>query len=146
MNTYKKNKTMNEKFRAIKIIHIAMIIGVSLAYFLVGDLQAMDFLNFSEIEISAFVYLVIPFSAVFIGNFLYKKQLTQVGGKLSLEEKMGTYQTASLIRWAVLEGAAFFILFVKKELIIVGLLLILYMALLKPSEHGMKRDFETAGK
>ncbi|PHQ61548.1 MAG: MFS transporter [Maribacter sp.] len=137
---------MKEKLKAIKTIHIALISGIALAYFILGDLQTLDFLKISKIESSTFIYLLIPISAIFLGNLLYKQQLKKVGNNLTLEEKIAPYQTASLIRWAMLEGAAFFILFVKKEFIIVGLFLILYMVFLKPSEEGIKRDFKMVGK
>ncbi|MEX0313486.1 MAG: MFS transporter, partial [Allomuricauda sp.] len=91
-------------------------------------------------------YLLIPISAVVLGNFLYKQQLKNTDSGLKPEEKIGIYQTASLIRWAMLEGAAFIILFLKEELILIGLLLIFYMVILKPSEEGMKRDFAAVGK
>ena len=68
--------------------------------------------------------------------------MRKVDKTLKNEEKIGTYQTASLIRWAIVEGAAFFILFYKSELILIGLLLIIYMLFLRPSEYKMIEDFK----
>lgn len=51
-----------------------------------------------------------------------------------------------MVRWAILEGAAFMILFAVPELNLVGILLLVYMVFLRPSEEGMKRDFQAVGK
>lgn len=90
--------------------------------------------------------MMMPLSSIILGNFLYKQQLKNANENLPLEEIMGYYQKASLIRWAMIEGAAFFILLVKNELLIIGLILILYMVFLKPSEEAMKRGYQMVGK
>ena len=137
---------MKERLKTIKIIHFAICIGVALPYFLVGDLHKLNFPLLPEVNSSTLVYFLIPIAAIFLGNLLYKQQLKRVDTSLSSEEKIKTYQTASLIRWAVLEGAAFFLLFSKKEFLTIGLLPILYLVFLKPSEEAMKRDFDAVEK
>lgn len=133
---------MKEKFQVIKTIHLSLVLGVVLAYFFIGDLQSLNFLNFDEIDSSNFIFLLIPVAAIVLGNYLYKDMMRKVDETLKNEEKIGTYQTASLVRWAILEGAAFFILFSKAELILFGLLLIIYMLFLRPSENKMITDFK----
>ncbi len=137
---------MKEKLKPIKAIHIALCIGMVLAYFVIGNLHSLNFLKIPKIDSSSLIYLMIPISAIFLGNFLYKQQLKSVDKRLKLEERIGLYQTASLIRWAILEGAAFIILFLKEELVLIGVFLIVYMIFLKPSEEAMKRDFAAVGK
>jgi len=132
---------MKEKFQVIKTIHLFLVSGVAIAYFLLGDLQSLNFLNFDEHKMSDFIYLLVPVIAIVLGNYLYKDQMQKVDKSLKIEERTGTYQTASLIHWAVLEGAAFFILFYKTEYILFGLLLIVYIIFLKPSENKMIDDF-----
>ncbi|RNC88514.1 MAG: MFS transporter [Allomuricauda sp.] len=136
---------MEEKFKPIKTIHIALVLGITLAYFLIGDLQNLDFLHMPETDTTLYLFLLIPIAAVFLGNMLYKQQLKNGERDQPLENKIGIYQTASLIRWAMVEGAAFLILFLKKELIIIGICLILYLVLLWPSQERMKRDFKMVG-
>ncbi len=132
---------MKEKLKPLQLIHIALCSGVLLAYFVLGDLLSLNFVTFPKLEGSSFVYLIIPLSAIFLGNMLFKSQLKNVDKKLKLEEKIGPYQTASILRLAILEGAAFLILFLKKEFLLIGLFLIGYMAFLRPSEERMKGDF-----
>ena len=137
---------MNERLKTLKIIHIALCVGVTMTYFFLGNLQTLDFLTIPKIDTSSYIYLLIPMSAIFLGNMVYKQQLKNVDAGLKPEERVGVYQTASIIRWAMLEGAAFLVLFLKKELILIGLFVILYMVFTKPSEEGMKRDFASVGK
>ncbi|RIV49703.1 MFS transporter [Flagellimonas taeanensis] len=117
-----------------------------MAYFFLGDLGSRDFLKIPETDATTFLYVLIPMAAIFVGQLMYRQQLQKVDTKLPLEEKLATYQTALIIRWALIEGAAFLILFLKPELVALGLLLILYLILLRPSEDGMKRDFQAFGK
>ena len=97
-------------------------------------------LKLPNINTEATIYLLIPVAAIIVGNFLYKAQLKNANPKESPEKNFAIYQTASILRWAILEGAAFVILFLKKDMIIIGVLLILYMAFLRPSEESLKKD------
>ncbi|MGD1840017.1 MAG: hypothetical protein ACFB0B_03850 [Thermonemataceae bacterium] len=137
---------MKEKIKVIKIIHLALVSGVTLIYVVLGNLHTFNFLRILKTESSAFTYLLVAVAAILLGNFLYKQQLKNTKDNLTLEEKVVPYQTALLTRWVILEGAAFIILFIEKEWLIIGLFLIVYMAFLRPSEERMKRDFQAIGK
>lgn len=132
---------MKDRFKTIKAIHIALCSGVGLAYIFIGDLQTLRFLELPKLNATAIPFLLIPVAAIFIGNLLYRQQLKNSDPALKPEEKVALYQTASLIRWALLEGAAFVILFIKPEFMIIGLLVVVYMLVLRPSEEAMIRDF-----
>jgi hypothetical protein len=67
---------------------------------------------------------------------------TDIDKKLKTEEKIPYYQTASIIRLAILEGAAFLILFLKPDFLLFGILIILYIIFLRPTEQQFRRDFE----
>lgn len=134
---------MNEKLKTIKILHLAICAGTILAYFMIGELYSLDNLKMPTIDSSSVVYLAIPIIAFFLSNLLFKSQLKNVDPKLSLEDKFGAYQTASLVRWAVLEGAAFIILFYNIDFLIFGILIIIYLVLLVPTEDRIKRDLDS---
>ncbi|GLU44408.1 MFS transporter [Allomuricauda sp. NBRC 101325] len=136
---------MKEKFRTFKIIHFGICAGVALAYIIVGDLHTLEFLKLPEFNSGTNILLSIPLGSILVGEMLFKNQLKVIDRKLTTEENMASYQTASLIRWAVIEGAAFIILFMAKELILVGVLLILYLIYLRPTQDRMLRDLESAG-
>ncbi len=130
-----------EKLKTIKIIHFAICIGVIIAYFIVGNITSLESLKIPSIDSSSMVYVLIVVSSVFLSNFLYKSQVNNVDKKLKLEEKIPFYQTATIIRLAILEGVAFVILFLKPDFLLLGFLIILYMIYLRPTESQFRSDF-----
>ena len=132
---------MKEKIKALQTIHLAICGGVIIAYATIGKFS-MDVLKIEAIDSSEIVYVLIPVMAFVLSNFLFKMQLKQVNPKQELFEKLPVYQTASIIRWAILEGAAFVLLFLKPDLMVLGLLVIGYLVFLRPTEDRITVDFE----
>lgn len=130
---------MTEKIKALQIIHLGICAGTIIAYYIIGDLT-LESLNIPPIDSSSIVYLIIPVLAIVLSSILFKTQLKQINPKLKLEDKLPIYQTASIMRWAVLEGAAFLILILKPEFILFGILLILYLIFLRPTEERITND------
>ena len=143
--TGRNHFNMEEKLKPLKTIHIGLCLGVALIYFLIGDLQHLDFLNVPEVDTTTYIFLFIPVAAIFLGKMLYRQLIKTADKKLPLESHVGVYQTALLIRWGMLEGAALLLLFLKKELLLIGLFLIIYMMFLWPSADRMKKDFQMIG-
>ncbi len=137
---------LNEKFKPLKIIHGALVLGVSLAYYFMGNEQFANLFDFPEVETESLVYILIPLFAFLASRILFRqvlhkgKDVNDVRKPIKLENHFAAYQTACLIRWAVLEGAAFILLFLKPDFIVFGILLILYMAFLRPSKEELKRE------
>ena len=73
---------------------------------------------------------------------MFRSQINKIDAKVSFDEQFPMYQTASIVRWAILEGAAFVLLILKKDFILFGILLIVYLLLLFPSEFRVKSDLE----
>ncbi|WP_433835914.1 MFS transporter [Flavobacterium anhuiense] len=130
---------MTEKIKALQIIHLAICIGTIIAYYIIGDLS-LEKLNIPIIDSSSIVYLAIPVLAFVLSSILFKVQLKQINPKLKLEDKLPIYQAASIMRWAVLEGAAFIILIFKPDFILFGILLIVYLLFLRPTEEKITAD------
>ncbi|MCV2486604.1 MFS transporter [Flavobacterium sp. SH_e] len=130
---------MNEKIKTLQIIHLAICAGTIIAYYIVGDITS-ETLHIPTIDSSSIVYLAIPVLAFVLSSVLFKMQLKQIDPKLKLENKLPIYQAASIMRWAVLEGAAFIILFVKPDFILFGILLIIYLIFLRPTEERINND------
>jgi hypothetical protein len=133
---------MNEKFRTLKIIHLAICAGTAIAYLTIGKLS-MDAFKIN-IGSSEMVYAAIPVLAIVLGNMLFKLQLKKADPTLKPEDNLGIYQTASLVRWAILEGSAFLILFTKPDLLVLGILIILYQAYFIPPEEKMTSDLQNS--
>lgn len=132
---------MTEKIKTLKIIHLAICAGTIIAYLVLGQLS-IDNLNIQSIDSSEIIYVTIPILALGLSNFLFKSQLKQIDPKLEFEANLPIYQTASIIRWAVLEGTAFIILFLKPDFLIFGILIILYLASLRPTEERINRELQ----
>lgn len=135
---------MSTKIKTLQIIHLALCAGVILFYLLSGS-ASVENLSFSSIDDSSLVFLGLPIIAFALSNFLFKNQLKQADNKRQLEDNIEIYQTASIIRWAVLEGAAFLIVFLKPDFILFGILLIIYLVVLRPSEARMRKDLNYLG-
>lgn len=125
---------MKEKIKILKIIHLAICCSVVVAYIFFGKFSVAQFST--EISsISNVPFLLVPIIAVFASNFMFTRQVNEIDSRLSMEEKLPVYQSASIIRWAILEGAIFLILFMFPTILIFGVFLILYLISLHPSEN-----------
>lgn len=130
---------MTEKIKTLQIIHLAICAGTILVYFFVGEIS-IETLKIPKIDSSSIIYALIPVFAFVLSTFLFKSQLKQIDPKLKLEDKLPIYQTASIMRWAVLEGAAFILLFLKLDFILFGFLIIIYLIFLRPTEDRITND------
>jgi len=132
-----------QQIKIIQIIHIALTLGVTIAYFFLSDLTSFnDLFILPEIDLNSIYIAITPISAYILSNIIFKSMLRKFDKKLRIEANLGAYQTASLIRWVILEGAAFFIIISKPEFILFGAMLIIYLALLRPSERTIAQDLK----
>jgi len=132
---------MNEKIKTLQIIHFALCAGLIVAYFVIGEISVEKLKKIPTIDSSSIVFAIIPLLAFILSSFLFKSQLKQVDPKLKLEDKLPVYQTASIIRWAILEVAAFILLILKPDFLIFGILIIIYLIFLRPTEEKIINDF-----
>jgi hypothetical protein len=75
---------------------------------------------------------------------LFKRRLKQIAYPSSFEEQLSIYQAASIVRWAVLEAAALIILFLKPDVILFGIIIILYLAFIRPTEESVKGHIQNS--
>lgn len=132
---------MNQKIKTLKIIHFSICVGVVFLFLFLGQ-SKIEELNL-QIQVNDLIYLAIPIGAILIGNFLFSHRLKELTDLLNPDEKFAIYQSASIIRWAVLEGAALFILIAFSHLWLFGILLILYLIMLYPSREKIERIFQS---
>ena len=133
---------MKEQLKVFRIIHLALVAGLVVAYFVLGNLSDFSQLKLPTLDNDNMIYFAIPIAAFIISNLMFKMLVSKIDNALSLKEKIVPYQSASIVRYAIIEGAAFLILILKPELIVFGLLLIVYLALLMPTEQRIKRDLQ----
>tara|TARA_R110002050_G_scaffold74772_6_gene160331 strand:- start:99907 stop:100308 length:402 start_codon:yes stop_codon:yes gene_type:complete len=131
---------MKEKIKVTQIIHLAMCLGLIFAYSIIGDINSLTSFSTESINSSNIIFIVIPLIAYVLSNFLFNSQLKNIDPKLKLEEKIPFYQSASIIRWAVLEAASFLILFLNRDFMIFGILIIIYLIFIRPTEDKIKME------
>ncbi|WGH75146.1 MFS transporter [Tenacibaculum tangerinum] len=120
---------MDQQIKTLKIIHLSMVAGATIAYTALGDFK--NLFNM-VIDNSSLFYAFIPAIAYVVGNILYRNILKNVQNQTGSNEKFAIYQTASIGRWAIIESACFIILFLKPDFLLLGVILLIYLILLAP--------------
>ncbi len=93
--------------KTLRIIHLSLVGGIvvfAIMMYLQTQNQHLSF-NYSK----DIMFIVLPFLAVagiFVGNFIYNKILIGLSEKKTLKEKLNGFQTASLIKYVLIEGPA----------------------------------------
>jgi hypothetical protein len=130
---------MEEKVKTLQTIHLAICVGVAIAYYFIGNINT-EILNTKILSLENIPYILIPIGAIIVSKSLFKTQLKQIDKELTIEENLPIYQTASILQWAIIEGAAFAILFLKPDCIIIGIITILYLVNLRPTESSVNEE------
>ena len=133
---------MEQKLKVLRIIHLAFIGQALFMYFIFGEVDKLEFLDFKNVEGPAYLMLFVPIAAVFASDFLYKQMLKKVERNSTDDQKIQHYMVACILRWALVEGPVFFLLFME-DFILVGLMLIGYLAFIGPSKDKMEQDIES---
>jgi hypothetical protein len=131
---------MKERIKTLKIIHLAIMLGVAFAYFFVLDKNAIADFKIPSIDSGSIIFALIPLITIVLSNFMFKNMISKIDSKLSIENKIGVYQTSSIIRWAILEGAAFVLLFLKPDFFVFGIIIIIYLLTIRPTEDKVNID------
>jgi hypothetical protein len=130
-------------FKTMKMIFFALLAGQIAATVFTQSFEVDTNINFEAIPK---LYFIITILAIVTGAFLFKNALKPALANDSLKAKINIYQTAMLIRAAILEGAVFFLLFGFPEnnnihLVFIAILLA-YFATLYPSKTRVSRELQ----
>lgn len=120
--------------------------GVVFAYFFILSKNVITDFKIPTIDSNSIIYVLIPVLAIVLSNFMFKNMISKIDSNLSLEIKMGTYQSSSIVRWAILEGAALVLLFLKPEFFIFGIVIIVYLLTIRPTEDKVNNDLNLTSK
>lgn len=86
------------------IIYAALLSGIIIMALLT---EVIDWDTIFQIQEEELPYLFIPVAAIMLSESLYRRTMKQIDKRRTNENtRLGIYQTASIIRWAILEGAA----------------------------------------
>ena len=149
MDYNKSNRPSPESFlKSISIIHLALLAG-QVIFAIVAYAQSIKvFFGISYMD-DVFMYIV-PLAAIggFIAGYsIFKKQLAAIRSKNSLGEKIIAYQTALIIRYALLEGPCLLAVWAYLNnnnlfyLMVAGLLIV-YFIFLRPTMEKVENDLD----
>ncbi len=124
----------------LNILHLAFfgtVLGFAVVSYVLVENHTLDLENIDSIFFIA--TLVLSTLGVLGGSIIKKKVLEAAKSKNSLREKLGIYQTASLIRYATLEGPALFaivsyILTEQFLFLLIAIALMGYFLLIRPTK------------
>ena len=121
---------------------IAVLVFGIIAFFITED-ASMNLNNTEDI----FIYLVPIFAigGAIASHFIFNSQLKKVHEKKTLKEKLTAYQTARIIRLALIEGPALLaiVIFFKTNnlyYLIIGAVMFAYMILLRPTPQVIRQE------
>lgn len=142
-------QTSNEYFKALSIVHLVLTIGLVfmglIGFYLIfsGKVSNMTDLN------GVFLYIVPIFilGGLFGSNWIYKNKLNGLKEENDLKTKMTNYRGILILRYAFLEGPAFFA-FVSALLtnnllfLAFAALMIIFMIYWRPTKSSVIVDLE----
>jgi hypothetical protein len=102
--------TTGEYLKALKVIHIGLTAGVAIFLIIAVVLQLPGFEpKLKELEVIFIgITTVVVISGIFAGNMIFRKRLEQLIELKNLDEKLTGYQSALIVKLALIEGPAFF--------------------------------------
>ncbi|HEY9113414.1 MAG TPA: hypothetical protein VIN10_01860 [Bacteroidales bacterium] len=142
--------TSKAYFKALTIMYFALIAGLVffgiVALFLVQSGQISD--TGDELRnIFLFVAPLFLVGGVFGSTIMFKKGLVEAKNKTELLEKLNFYRSALIVRYALLEGPAFFttvVYLITGDLLFLGMtaLIIVIFLIINPSPEKAINDLE----
>jgi divalent metal cation (Fe/Co/Zn/Cd) transporter len=106
-------QSQKSTFKNFKLIHRAMLIGqiiaITIFAFLIFSKSLQPILKQHD-RMFQVITLLFTGATFFIGNILFKNKINSIKqtAKLNTQQKFEQYRTASLLQWALLEGATLF--------------------------------------
>lgn len=105
----KENYELTPKgfLKTISILHLGLLAGPLIFGIFTYSTIKETKLDYSDTN-DIFLFLVpfFAFSGILVGNILFKEQIEKLKNNNSLREKLSGFQTASIIKYALLEGPA----------------------------------------
>jgi hypothetical protein len=133
------NQPQNQSFKVLQIIHGAFCVSVTL-FLVITFVLNTNHPHFNiEPKDVPLLYIGVIFAAgiPLLSVSLYQRQMSTIDYAAPVKQKLAQYTTASILRFAPIEGAALFnvvIWFITGNLVsaVAAVVLILYMISLRP--------------
>ena len=152
MNNSTIKITPKNFIQTLTLIHIALVIGVLIFTTVVYNITKDWRLDFNiKADVITVLPLVLATGGIFIGAFFYKSRMKALVNKSSLKEKLMGFQTASIVKFAMLEGPILFCIVVgmlthNLVYLLLAVMLILYFISLRPTKVKVEKDLNLKGE
>lgn len=144
-----QNQKFLNFFKKLQIIFYAILTGPSIF------LTIVFFLNLQETEVKVFeqenLFLIISgiiaFSNLFLANLVPKMLINKIQANESLDSKLQKYQSASIIKYALLEAPAIiatvgYLLTANVIFVGIALAMLLVLFLQQPNKTSIEQELE----
>jgi hypothetical protein len=136
--------------KTLTIIHYALVSGpllTGIIFYLNTELNT----NGTVDDIFVYIFPLIALGGIFAGNFIFKKLLSNIKKNENLQHKLAGYQTASLVKFALLEGPAFLNIIWFSQTgnllyLTIGMVLVLFLFMQRPTKIKVESDLELIGE
>lgn len=141
-------KSFLRTFTLIHFVLTASVLIFGLMMFLQTKNQELTFNYTGDV-----MYFVVPFMAIagiVAGNYLYGNIIKGLASKNTLIEKLNGFQSASIIKYTLLEGPALlgivaFINEGNQYFLIISLILLGWLIMQRPTHDKVERDLKLEG-
>lgn len=131
--------------KTLSIMHLSLVVGLVI-FTLIAIAQGKGF-NTDTDQSNTLLYLV-PILALlgyFGSKYLFKKMLSDIKESDALVEKLKKFQSASHVKYALIEAPAFFALYVyyysgNALPLVIAICLSAYLFVQKPNKEAIKRE------
>ena len=137
--------------RTTSIIHFALLAGVLMFGIVMYSITENQKLELSyKGDPMFFIVPIMAIAGIFVGNYLYGNNIKGLTSKNTLREKLAGFQTASIIKYALLEGPALLGLVAfmnegNQYFLIISILLLGWLILQRPTRDKIERDLMLEG-
>ena len=151
MNRYQSfRQSPKDALKTTKIIHFALLTGQAMfaaVAYSIGNKQISFVTKDSKNDIFLYLVPIFAIGGFVAGNFISKKILANFQNKETLSEKLAGYQTALIVKCALLEGASLmgivaFLLTNNWLFLLISIAIMLYFFTLKPTADKVADDLQ----
>lgn len=143
--------TPNKFVQTLTMIYMALLSG--LLFFIAIVFFQFDggmTPTFDTSDTLLLIYPVIAIGAIVVSQMIFKKLLAAAENKPGLKNKLDSYQTASIIKFAMIEGPAFLGIVLSMTtgntaFIAIAGVLVIFLILQKPSRTKVESDLNLRG-
>ena len=141
----------NPSLKTLSIIHLALCSGVFIFGFIMfSKIKSTEIILDDSNDIFKYIIPSAAIIAIFLSNFLFKNQLNSITENTEIKEKLVKYQSASIVKYAVLEGTALLSVVIYSSTtnflyLLIALGMLLYLIVQRPTLSKIISDLDLKG-